>query len=69
MKRKTYSPTRAELIALLKDCKSTLSELAQNPAFEGDAPEFNEGGYAYRTCEELRRVLAACEKPAPVTQK
>lgn len=50
---KTISTERQALV----QCFETLKELAKHPAFEDDAPEFNEGGIGYEACEAAREAL------------
>jgi hypothetical protein len=42
---------------LMQKTLDTLRELAQNPAFEDDAPEFNEGGVGHEACRKLSERL------------
>lgn len=40
-----------DLLAALKQCRKALLHICHNcPAFEDDAPEFNEGGIGYEAC-------------------
>ena len=50
-----------EIMEALAQCKRALSELAYHPAFEGNAPEFNEGGIGYEANQKARRVLEEYE--------
>jgi len=43
---------------LLQVALDALRELAHNPAFEDDAPEFNEGGIGHEACRLLSEELA-----------
>ena len=47
-----------ELAAALKDALDALHHCAENPAFEDEAPEFNEGGIGREACQKARRALA-----------
>lgn len=52
--------TQAQYVALVAALRATLSalqELASNPAFSDDAPEFNAGGVGYEACEQARMAL------------
>ena len=42
---------------LLQETLDVLIELSRNPAFEDDAPEFNEGGFGHSLCSKLREIL------------
>jgi hypothetical protein len=42
---------------LLNEVLNALLELAAHPAFEDDAPEFNEGGVGHEACRKLREAL------------
>ena len=44
---------------LLQGTLDALIELSRNPAFEDDAPEFNEGGIGHEACRLLREELNA----------
>lgn len=46
--------TDPELITMALE---TLRELANNPAFDDDAPEFNEGGIGHEACRQLQERL------------
>ncbi len=40
-----------DLLVALKQCREALLHICHNcPAFEDDAPEFNEGGIGYEAC-------------------
>ncbi len=41
----------------LRQAHATLGELAKNPAFADDAPEFNEGGIGYEARRAIERFL------------
>lgn len=45
--------------ALLKETLEVLRELANHPAFEDDAPEFNEGGIGHEMCRKLQEQLGS----------
>jgi hypothetical protein len=42
---------------LLREAREVLQELAFNPAYAGDAPEFNEGGIGYEMCRKIQEQL------------
>ena len=48
-----------EALRLLQDTLDALIELSRHPAFEDDAPEFNEGGIGHEACRKLREALNA----------
>lgn len=47
---------------LLTEARDVLLRLSNHPAFEDDAPEFNEGGYAHTMCGKLREAM---DRPDP----
>ena len=60
----TLCPTHAVAPALLEACKladDALRHLCNNPAFGGDAPEFNVGGIGYDASQVLKSVIAAAK--------
>jgi hypothetical protein len=51
-----------ELLAALKQCREALLHLCHNcPAFEDDAPEFNEGGIGYEACGKAIEIINKAE--------
>ena len=48
--------------ALLRACKSALAAMKELANHAGDVPEWNEGGYAYEACEQLKGVLGEVEE-------
>lgn len=46
-----------ELTIGLGQAYQALRLLAAHPAFENDAPEFNEGGIGYEACQACRTAL------------
>ena len=46
-----------ECLTAIQRALDALQELAEHPAFADDAPEYNEGGIGYETCDTLRSVL------------
>jgi hypothetical protein len=51
-----------ELLAALKQCREVLLHLCHNcPAFEDDAPEFNEGGIGYEACGQAIEIINKAE--------
>ena len=50
-----------DLLAAAEAARLTLAELAQHPAFAGDAPEFNKGGIGYEAGQKLCSVIKAAK--------
>jgi hypothetical protein len=48
-------------VTALRAASKALVELAKHPAFEGDAPEFNQGGIGYEAVGKVRGALALLE--------
>ena len=44
-------------VTILHETLEALIELSRHPAFEDDAPEFNEGGIGHEACRKLREFL------------
>lgn len=65
------APTMYEALTA---CWEALRELAKHPAFEDDAPEFNEGGVGYEAAEVARAAIAdaqggaVSEEPNPFSE-
>ena len=57
----TILRTHADLLAAAEAARLTLAELAQHPAFAGDAPEFNKGGIGYEAGQKLCSVIKAAK--------
>ncbi len=47
-----------DLLVACRETLETLLTLCDSPDFEGDAPEFNQGGIGYEACETLRTAIA-----------
>lgn len=58
--------TEGRLLAAARQAREALIELAHHPAFEDNAPEFNEGGVGWEATAALRRVLEEIDGP-PMT--
>jgi hypothetical protein len=50
------------LLAALKQCREALLHICRNPAFENDAPEFNEGGIGYEACSVAIVAIQKAER-------
>jgi hypothetical protein len=54
----------ASLVSSLQVAQTALAHLAAHPAFEGDAPEFNEGGIGYVASKVIKDALKGyCRAP------
>lgn len=53
-----------ELVAGVITARKALLQLAAHPAFQDDAPEFNEGGYPHQICGELIVLIDKYNKPS-----
>lgn len=50
---------------VLRTVHANLRELAEHPAFAGDAPEFNQGGIGYESCRLIEEVM----RTAPISAR
>lgn len=57
-KQRAMYAAAPELLAACIEAEDKIEDLAFHPAFQGDAPEFNEGGIGYEALKILRAAIA-----------